>query len=150
MPMKDGKPIPYGGGGGARTPTNAEVVEAVFILDDSKESKDSTNRKWAEGVEARATSKQKKSAHKQLDSADPEMDPEFKGGGRYHKSRPVDPDDPSKGTYSSSWSAEDRNMGGLIIDELGYEKGGMSYGNRDPIKYSKGGAVSGKNFKGSF
>ena len=47
MPMKDGKPIPYQDGGGARTPTNAEVVEAGFILDDSKEPKDSTNRKWA-------------------------------------------------------------------------------------------------------
>ena len=122
----------------------------MFILDDSKEPKDSTNRKWAEGVEARATSEQKKSAHKQLDSADPEVDKEFKGGGRFHKSWPVDPDDPSKGRYSSSRSAEDRNMGGLIIDELGYENGGMSYSDRGPIKYSKGGAVSGKNFKGAF
>jgi len=26
----------------------------------------------------------------------------------------------------------------------------MSYSDRGPIKYSKGGAVSGKNFKGSF
>ncbi len=138
MPMKDGKPIPYQDGGGARTPTNAEVVEAVFILDDSKEPKDSTNRKWAEGVEARATSEQKKSAHKQLDSADPEVD---KSQVRFD----------SIGMKMAGGADQPRrNMGGLIIDELGYENGGMSYSDRGPIKYSKGGAVSGKNFRGSF
>ena len=150
MPMKDGKPIPYQDGGGARKPTNAEVVEAVFIRADPEEPKDSASRKWAKGVVARATSKQKKSAHKKLDSADPEMDkgskkeappprgimPEFLR--KFEKGR------------SSTQPAEDRNMGGLIIDELGYENGGMSYSDRGPIKYSKGGAVKGKNFKGSF
>ena len=45
---------------------------------------------------------------------------------------------------------EGMNMGGMVKDELGYMSGGMSYDNRGPIKYSKGGAVSGKNFKGSF
>ena len=43
-----------------------------------------------------------------------------------------------------------RNMGGMVKDELGYMGGGMSYSDRGPIKYSKGGAVSGKNFRGSF
>ena len=43
-----------------------------------------------------------------------------------------------------------RNMGGVVQDELGYMGGGVSYSDRGPIKYSKGGAVSGKNFKGSF
>ena len=43
-----------------------------------------------------------------------------------------------------------RNMGGVVKDELGYMGGGVSYSDRGPIKYSKGGAVSGKNFKGSF
>ena len=43
-----------------------------------------------------------------------------------------------------------RNMGGMVKDELGYMGGGVSYGERGPVKYSKGGAVSGKNFKGSF
>jgi len=42
------------------------------------------------------------------------------------------------------------NMGGMVEDELGYMNGGMSYSDRGPVKYSKGGAVSGKNFKGSF
>jgi hypothetical protein len=41
-------------------------------------------------------------------------------------------------------------MGGMVEDELGYMGGGVSYSDRGPIKYSKGGAVSGKNFKGSF
>ena len=43
-----------------------------------------------------------------------------------------------------------RNMGGMVKDELGYMGGGVSYSDRGPIKYSKGGAVSGKNFRGSF
>jgi hypothetical protein len=150
MPMKDGKPIPYQDGGGARTPTNAEVVEAVFILDDPKEPKDSTNRKWAEGVEARATSEQKKSAHKQLDSADPEVD-ESQVRFQRPKTMPQRPPRPTIGQRMEPGAAG-RGMagGGLIIDELGYENGGMSYSDRDPIKYSKGGAVSGKNFRGSF
>lgn len=46
--------------------------------------------------------------------------------------------------------ASTRNMGGVVKDELGYMGGGVSYGDRGPIKYSKGGAVSGKNFRGSF
>ena len=46
--------------------------------------------------------------------------------------------------------ASTRNMGGVVKDELGYMGGGVSYSDRGPIKYSKGGAVSGKNFRGSF
>ena len=46
--------------------------------------------------------------------------------------------------------ASTRNMGGVVKDELGYMSGGVRYSDRGPIKYSKGGAVSGKNFKGSF
>ena len=41
-------------------------------------------------------------------------------------------------------------MGGMITDELGYMQGGMTEEARSPIKYSKGGAIAGKNFKGSF
>ena len=40
-------------------------------------------------------------------------------------------------------------MGGSV-DELGYMRGGMTEEARGPIKYSKGGAIAGKNFKGSF
>ena len=40
-------------------------------------------------------------------------------------------------------------MGGSV-DELGYMQGGMTEEARGPIKYSKGGAIAGKNFKGSF
>ena len=35
-------------------------------------------------------------------------------------------------------------------DELGYRQGGMMGNERGPIKYSKGGAVRGKNFAGTF
>jgi len=45
---------------------------------------------------------------------------------------------------------EDMNMGGMMRDELGYMGGGMSYSKRGPVKYSKGGAIKGKNFKGSY
>ena len=41
-------------------------------------------------------------------------------------------------------------MGGVVHDELGYMGGGVSYSPRGPIKYSKGGAVKGKKFKGSY
>ena len=42
------------------------------------------------------------------------------------------------------------NMGGVVHDELGYMGGGVSYSPRGPIKYSKGGAVKGKKFKGCY
>ena len=42
------------------------------------------------------------------------------------------------------------NMGGMMTDELGYMQGGMTEKARGPIKYSKGGAIAGKNFRGSF
>jgi len=45
---------------------------------------------------------------------------------------------------------EGMNMGGMMRDELGYMGGGMSYSKRGPIKYSKGGAIKGRDFKGSF
>ena len=45
---------------------------------------------------------------------------------------------------------EGMNMGGVMRDELGYMNGGMSYTERGPIKYSKGGAVKGKTFSGSY
>jgi len=38
----------------------------------------------------------------------------------------------------------------MMTDELGYMRGGMTEEARGPIKYSKGGAIAGKNFKGSF
>jgi hypothetical protein len=50
---------------------------------------------------------------------------------------------------ASQNKAVGRRDGGMM-DELGYMGGGVSYSDRGPIKYSKGGAVSGKNFKGSF
>ena len=46
--------------------------------------------------------------------------------------------------------AKNKNMGGMMTDELGYMRGGMTEEARGPIKYSKGGAIAGKNFKGSF
>jgi len=43
-----------------------------------------------------------------------------------------------------------RNMGGIVEDELGYMNGGVIEDTRGPIKYSKGGAVKGKTFRGSY
>ena len=37
-----------------------------------------------------------------------------------------------------------------VVDELGYQHGGRSPFPRVPIRYSKGGAVKGKDFKGTF
>ena len=37
-----------------------------------------------------------------------------------------------------------------VIDDLGYAHGGTASFKRDPIKYSKGGAIKGKNFSGSY
>ena len=45
---------------------------------------------------------------------------------------------------------EKRAMGGAMVDELGYMRGGMTEEKRGPIKYAVGGAIKGKNFKGSF
>ena len=45
---------------------------------------------------------------------------------------------------------EERNMGGPVVDELGYRHGGMTNPKRDPIKYAAGGAVRGKRFVGNF
>ena len=45
---------------------------------------------------------------------------------------------------------EGMNMGGVVVDELGYMHGGMNFTNRGPIKYAKGGAVRGKKFSGSY
>ena len=36
------------------------------------------------------------------------------------------------------------------VDELGYMGGGMVHEKRGPIRYSKGGAVKGKGFKGCY
>ena len=40
--------------------------------------------------------------------------------------------------------------GGMMGETLGYTRGGMTEEKRGPIKYSKGGAIKGKNFKGSY
>jgi len=40
--------------------------------------------------------------------------------------------------------------GGMMHETLGYTRGGMKEEKRGPIKYSKGGAIKGKNYKGSF
>ena len=45
---------------------------------------------------------------------------------------------------------ENKNVGGVVGDERGYMRGGMKEEKRGPIKYADGGAISGKNFRGSF
>ena len=39
---------------------------------------------------------------------------------------------------------------GKVVDELGYQHGGTASFKRAPIRYSKGGAVKGKRFSGSY
>ncbi len=46
--------------------------------------------------------------------------------------------------------AEGKNMGGAMVDELGYMRGGAERKKRGPIKYAVGGAIKGKNFTGIF
>lgn len=46
--------------------------------------------------------------------------------------------------------AEGKNMGGVVVDDLGYAQGGLSFDKRGPIRYAKGGAVKGKKFSGSY
>lgn len=43
-----------------------------------------------------------------------------------------------------------KNMGGAVVDELGYTQGDMGFTKRGPVKYSKGGAVKGKTFSGIY
>ena len=70
---------------------------------------------------------------------------------------------PSNGSFRAAADQEDylrrleaaggpkgKNMGGVIVDELGYRQGGLNLRERDPVKYSSGGAVRGKNFAGTF
>jgi len=45
---------------------------------------------------------------------------------------------------------EKKNMGGAVVDELGYTQGDMGFTKRGPVKYSKGGAVKGKTFSGIY
>ena len=52
--------------------------------------------------------------------------------------------------YARGLKEPERNIGGAVVDELGYMHGGMNYTKRGPIKYSKGGAVRGRTFSGSY
>ena len=56
----------------------------------------------------------------------------------------------TRGPTIDDGDSSTRNMGGVVKDELGYMNGGMSYTERGPIRYSKGGAVKGKTFRGSY
>ena len=59
-------------------------------------------------------------------------------------------DDLDKVFQSAVDSAQGKNMGGAVIDDLGYAQGGLSFDKRGPIRYAKGGAVKGKKFSGSY
>lgn len=62
----------------------------------------------------------------------------------------VVPDNPAPiGEYFEK-PPEKRGMGGAMVDELGYMRGGMTEEKRGPIKYAVGGAIKGKNFTGIF
>tara|TARA_R100000781_G_scaffold18611_6_gene14456 strand:- start:9630 stop:9998 length:369 start_codon:yes stop_codon:yes gene_type:complete len=122
MPMKDGKPIPYQDGGGAKA--KEEVV---------KDKKSPTLEEMLKAVQ---------SVHGVSENTAASLisDPEA-------LKRSYDAAMEKLGEMDSLTG---RNMGGVVQDELGYMGGGVSYSDRGPIKYSKGGAVKGKNFKGSF
>ena len=80
------------------------------------------------------------------------MEMEDPNGGTYFVVVPK-PFDQGK-FYDDSRKAREReekkNMGGVVVDELGYMRGGMKEEKRGPIKFADGGAISGKNFRGSF
>jgi len=124
MPMKDGKPIPYQAGGGAKAKAKEEVV---------KDKKSPTLEEMLKAVQ---------SVHGVSENTAASLisDPEA-------LKRSYDAAMEKLGEMDSLTG---RNMGGVVQDELGYMGGGVSYSDRGPIKYSKGGAVKGKNFKGSF
>ena len=61
------------------------------------------------------------------------------------ESEPLDLDQ-----YFKDAEEDKKNMGGAVVDDLGYMHGGMPHGKRDPIKYAAGGAVRGKRFVGTF
>ena len=116
MPMKDGKPIPYGEGGGnvvevVRNPPVTEEEMRGHIMDWHKVGRNTVADLVGDDLK------------KVYDAA---LRQANEGG--------------QKG----------RNMGGVVKDELGYMNGGMSYTERGPIRYSKGGAVKGKTFRGSY
>jgi len=128
----------------ANGPTDAEVTEAVFVRDENPEDikslyKDILNKASPEQL---SRSNKKLASAEEAEKSRKKKEPEGKRQNYdgFNERNFERPDDPSSG----------RNMGGMVEDELGYESGGMSYSDRGPIKYSKGGAVSGKNFKGSF
>jgi len=125
MPMKDGKPIPYQVGGGAKSKAKVEVV---------KDEETPTLEEMLDAV-------QKIHNVSANTAASLMSDPKA-----------------LKESYDAAMEklGEVRNMGGVVeesaalVDELGYMGGGVSYSDRGPIKYSKGGAVKGKRFAGNF
>ena len=129
MPMKDGKPIPYQVGGGAKAKAKAKV-EVV------KDEETPTLEEMLDAV-------QKIHGVSANTAASLMSDPEA-----------------LKKSYDAAMrlinDSRRRNMGGVVeeaaalVDELGYMGGGVSYSDRGPIKYSKGGAVKGKKFAGNF
>ena len=79
------------------------------------------------------------------------MEMEDPNGGTYFVVVPK-PFDQGK-FYDDSRKAREReekkNMGGVVVDELGYMRGGMKEEKRGPIKYADGGSISGYNLRGS-
>ena len=124
MPMKDGKPIPYEGGGGVKAKAKVEVV---------KDEKTPTLEEMLKAVQ---------SVHGVSENTAASLMSDPKALKKSY--------DAAMEKLGEMDSLTGRNMGGVVKDELGYMGGGVSYSDRGPIKYSKGGAVSGKNFKGSF
>jgi hypothetical protein len=69
-----------------------------------------------------------------------ELDPPYQKGQRDYL-LDLEAAGPPRGETEDSMAA---------FDDLGYRQGGMSFTERGPISYSKGGAVKGKTFRGSF
>jgi co-chaperonin GroES (HSP10) len=149
MPMKDGMPIPYEDGGAAfDAEVTAEGDEKVI---------------YAKRSEAQERAKKTDGTVIQIGPGNTKDDgTEVKAGYKVIPKIYANEEGSTSG-FTTVYGAEGpgsvgfegdstptRNMGGMVEDELGYMGGGVSYGERGPIKYSKGGAVSGKNFKGSF
>lgn len=150
--------------------SDAAVIEALGISTSKPtgDETDNNDRKESKKILKLATSKQKNRARKSLGTS-------YKHGGSHKTESSVElrmgpaltaeqleqekkvsselDDEMAKfkaRAKARAAKAKNKNMGGMMTDELGYMRGGMTEEARGPIKYSKGGAIAGKNFKGSF
>jgi len=147
------------------TISDAAVIEALGISTSKPtgDETDNNDRKESKKILKLATSKQKDrarkslgmsykhgGAHKTESSVELRMGPALTAEQLEQEKKVSSELDDEMAKFKARAKAKNKNMGGMMTDELGYMRGGMTEEARSPIKYSKGGAIAGKNFKGSF